>query len=136
MFDNMNIIKAFKIHDNINGNDVEVCTFNAMLNKDSGIHINMNINYPKLYSNNKDNILVAYRKFSSDVTALAVTMGLATTIETDPSILDNLEGIRTELTSLATDAFKQVIGSLGDIQVNPVPTMDYGYTPDMNNSYR
>lgn len=127
MFDNMNITKAFKIHDNINGNDVEVCTFNAILNKDSGIHINMNINYPNLYDKNKDAILIGYRQFSSDVTALAVTMGLATTIETDPSLLDNLEKVRVELTKIATDTFNQVIQSLGDIQVNPVPTMDYGF---------
>lgn len=131
MFDNMNITKAFKIHDNINGNDIEVCTFNAILNKDSGIHISMNINYPKLYSNNKDDILVAYRQFLSDATALAVTMDLATTIETDPSLLDNLEGIKTELTKIATETFNQVVKSLGDIQVNPVPTMDYSYNQNI-----
>jgi len=126
MFDNMNILKAFKIKDNITGNEIEVCTFSAMLNKDSGISINMNITYPNLYQSNKDNILVDYRMFLSDVTALAVTMGLATTIETQPSILDDLEGIRIELTKIATETFNQVVASLGDIQVNPVPVMEVG----------
>ena len=126
MFDNMQIIKEYTIIDNINQSKVPVVAFNATLNKDSGIYVNMNIAYPSLYVLYKDDILVAYRQFNSDVTALAVTMGLATTITTDPSMLDDLEAIRTELTTIATDTFNQVIASLGDIQVNPVPIQDVG----------
>lgn len=135
MFDNMNITKAFMVVDNITNSNIEVCTFNAMLNKSSGININMNINYPNLYQNNKDNILVDYRQFSSDVTSLAVTMGLANEITTDPSILDNLENIRVELSNIATETFVQVIESLGDIRVNPVPVVDVGVN-QFNNVYR
>lgn len=126
MFDNMQISKEYTITDNITNNKVPVAAFNATLNKDSGIYVNMNITYPNLYQSNKDNILIAYRDFTSEVTALAVTMGLATTITTAPSILDDLEGIRQELTIIASETFNQVIASLGDIQVNPVPIIDVG----------
>ena len=44
MFDNMNMIKAYKLEDNITGGDVEVATFNAVLNKDSNRNVYMNIN--------------------------------------------------------------------------------------------
>lgn len=124
MFNNMQITKEYTIIDNITENKIPVVTFNATLNKDNGIYVDMNITYPNLYNTHKDNILVAYRQFNSDITALAVTMGLATTITTDPSILDDLEAIRTELTTIATDTFNQVIGSLGDITVNPAPSME------------
>lgn len=124
MFNNMQVSKDYTVTDNITQNKIPVATFNATLHKDSGIYMNMNITYPNLYDIHKDSILVDYRAFTSDVTALAVTMGLATIIETDPSILDDLESIRLELTEIATDTFNQVIASLGDVQVNPTPSMD------------
>jgi len=120
----MQITKDYVVVDNITQSKIPITTFNATLNKDSGIYMNMNITYPNLYNANKDAILIDYRKFVSDVTALAVTMGLATTIETTPSILDDIESIRQELTVIATETFNQVIASLGDIQVNPVPSIE------------
>lgn len=122
MFNNMQITKDYTVLDNITQANIPVTTFNATLNKDSGIYMNMNITYPNLYNVHKDNILISYREFVSDVTALAVTMGLATVITTSPSILDDLEEVRQQLTVIATETFSQVVASLGNIEVNPVPT--------------
>lgn len=132
MFDNLNITKAYKLTDNITGNEVEIATFNAVLTKDSNINIFMNINYPNLYKAHKDNILVAYREFNAEVSALACTMGLAssdTLIET--SKIKTFEPLREEIREVAMQVFNNVIESLGDIRVNPVPQMEVGY-----NSYR
>ena len=126
MFDNMNIIKAYKITDNITGGDVEVATFNAVLNKDSNINIYMNINYPNLYRKYKEEILDAYREFNAEVTTLAISMGLANPTS-DLLKLNNVE-LRDEINEMVKDVMKQVIESLGDIRVNPVPTMEVGYT--------
>lgn len=123
MFDNLSIIKGYKLQDNITGNDVEIATFNAILAKGSNINIFMNVNYPNLYEIHKNNILIAYREFNSEVSALACTMGLAT--ESNPtSKLYNLEPLRGEFKDMAVKVFSDVIASLGDIQVNPVPVMD------------
>ncbi len=65
MFDNLNIIKSYKLTDNITGQDVEIATFNANLVKDSNVNVFMNINYPRLYDVHKDAILVAYREFNA-----------------------------------------------------------------------
>lgn len=140
MFDNMNITKTFNILDNINGYDVPVCTFNAILNKNSGIAVNMNIMYPNLYNKNKDAILASYREFNGEVTALACTMGLAQIITNSPKVtvsslsteeymptLEQLAPINKEFKKMAIETFNQVITSLGDIQVNPVPTINMGY---------
>ena len=126
MFDNMNMIKAYKITDNITGGDVEVATFNAILNKDSNINVYMNINYPNLYTKYKEEILDAYREFNAEVTTLAISMGLANTTN-GVSKLNNVE-VRDEINEMVKDVMKQVIESLGDIRVNPVPTMEVGYT--------
>lgn len=126
MFDNMNMIKAYKITDNITGGDVEVATFNAVLNKDSNINVYMNINYPNLYRKYKEEILDAYREFNAEVTTLAISMGLANTTS-DLLKLNNVE-VRDEINEMVKDVMKQVIESLGDIRVNPVPTMEVGYT--------
>ena len=123
MFDNLNITKAYKLQDNITGNEVEIATFNATLIKGSNINIYMNINYPNLYNIHKDNILIAYRDFNAEVSALACTMGLASS-ETYPSKLNELEPVRAEFKDMAVKVFDEVIKSLGDIQVNPVPVMD------------
>ena len=126
MFDNMNMIKAYKITDNITGGDVEVATFNAVLNKDSNINVYMNINYPNLYRKYKEEILDAYREFNAEVTTLAISMGLANATS-DLLKLNNVE-VRDEINEMVKDVMKQVIESLGDIRVNPVPTMEVGYT--------
>ena len=126
MFDNMNMIKAYKITDNITGGDVEVATFNAVLNKNSNINVYMNINYPNLYVKYKEEILDAYREFNAEVTTLAISMGLANTTS-DLIKLNNVE-VRDEINEMVKDVMKQVIESLGDIRVNPVPTMEVGYT--------
>lgn len=123
MFDNLNITKAYKLKDNITGNEVEIATFNAILTKGSNINIFMNINYPNLYEVHKNNILVAYREFNAEVSALACTMGLAE--EAHPaSALMELEPLREEFKDIAVKVFSDVIASLGNIQVNPVPVMD------------
>lgn len=125
MFDNMNMIKAYKITDNIIGSDVEVATFNAILNKDSNINVYMNINYPNLYRIYKEEILDAYREFNAEVTTLAISMGLANATS-DLLKLNNVE-VRDEINEMVKDVMKQVIESLGDIRVNPVPTMEVGH---------
>ena len=125
MFDNLNITKAYKLQDNITGNDVEIATFNAVMTKGSNINIFMNINYPNLYDVHKDNILVAYREFNAEVSALACTMGLASMSNDEKvSVLNELEPLRNEFKEMATQVFSEVIKSLGDIQVNPVPVME------------
>lgn len=130
MFDNLNITKAYKLKDNITGNEVEIATFNAILTKDSNINIFMNINYPNLYSVHKDNILVAYREFNAEVSTLACTMGLASsdTLVTATK-LKTLEPLKEEVKEVVVQVFNDVIESLGDIRVNPVPHMEVGYNP-------
>ena len=132
MFDNLNIVKGYKLQDNITGNDVEIATFNAILIKGSNINILMNIKYPNLYEVHKDNILVAYREFNAEVSALACTMGLASSdVNPVDGTLKTLEPLKEELKNIAKEVFEQVIESLGDVRVNPVPQMEVGY-----NSYR
>lgn len=125
MFDSLNIIKAYKLEDNITGNNVEVATFNAVLIKNSNINIYMNINYPNLYTKYKEEILDAYREFNAEVTTLAISMGLANPTS-DLLKLNNVE-LRDELNEMVKEVMNQVIESLGDIRVNPVPTMEVGH---------
>lgn len=127
MFDNMNVIKAYKITDNITGGDVEVATFNAVLNKDSNINVYMNINYPNLYVKYKEEILKGYREFNSEVTTLAITMGLADKMN-EVSTLSALSDLSEDIKNMTMDIMNQVIESLGDIRVNPVPTMEVVHT--------
>lgn len=127
MFDNMNMIKAYKITDNITGGDVEVATFNAVLNKDSNINVYMNINYPNLYGKYKEEILDAYREFNAEVTTLAISMGLANTTN-GISTLSALSDLSGDIKNMTMDIMNQVIESLGNIRVNPVPTMEVGHT--------
>ena len=125
MFDNIQITKAYTLYDNINDNSVEVCTFNATLNRQSGVTQYMNINYPNLYNKNTEEILLAYRKFNAEVSALAITMNLATEIE-PMSTLNELGDVKELLLKHTTDVMNNVIKSLENIQVNPVPMMDVG----------
>lgn len=130
MFDSLNIVKGYKLTDNITGNEVEIATFNAVMIKGSNLNIYMNINYPKLYEVHKENILIAYREFNAEVSALACTMGLAssdTLVET--SKIKTFEPLREEIKEVAMKVFNEVIESLGDIRVNPVPQMEVGYNP-------
>ena len=125
MFDNIQITKAYTLHDNINDNSVEVCTFNATLNRQSGVTQYMNINYPNLYNKNTEEILLAYRKFNAEVSALAITMNLASEIE-PMSTLNELGDVKELLLKHTTDVMNNVIKSLENIQVNPVPMMEVG----------
>lgn len=130
MFDNLNVTKAYKLQDTITGNDIEVATFNAHMTKGSNINVFMNINYPRLYETNKDEILEAYRDFNAEISSLAYTMELASSeaIATY-SKLKSLEPLREELKTISKDIFMQIIESLGDIKVNPVPQIEVGYNP-------
>ena len=123
MFDNLNITKGYKLQDNITGNEVEIATFNAVLTKGSNINVFMNINYPNLYEVHKDNILIAYRDFNAEVSALACTMGLAEEAH-QASAIRELEPLREEFKDMAVKVFSDIIASLENIQVNPVPVMD------------
>ena len=80
----------------------------------------MNINYPNLYDFHKDNILIAYREFNAEVSALACTMGLAEETH-QASVMRELEPLREEFKDMAVKVFSDIIASLGDVQVNPVP---------------
>ncbi len=61
-------------------------------------------------------------------------MGLAeSAISTERSLLNNLEPIRAEFKEMAAQVFNDVIASLGNIQVNPVPSMDHNY---ISNNFR
>ena len=122
MFDSLNIVKAYKITDNITGNEVEVATFNAMLHKGSNINVFMNINYPNLYNVHKDNILVAYREFNAEVSSLACTMELSDMASS--CMLGEMKPLQEEFKEKAIEVFSQVINSLGDVRVNPVPVME------------
>jgi hypothetical protein len=126
MFDNLDIRKSFTITDNITGNEVEICTFNAILNRNSNIHQFMNINQPRLYDLHKNDILNAYREFNANIASLAITMGLANIIPSD-SPLTSLDGVKDELKAITTQVMNDVIKDLGNISVNPVPTMEVGY---------
>lgn len=125
MFDNVNLTKAYTLED-LYGNSVEVCTFNATLNRKSGISVNMIINRVELYEKHKDEILTSYREFNSDLSAIAVTMGLAESVGAEPSVLRDLNDVREEVKTMALEVFTQVIESLGDVVVNPVPMYDQG----------
>lgn len=125
MFDNVNLSKSYSLND-LYGNSVEVCTFNATLSRTSGISVNMIINRVELYEKHKDEILTSYREFNADLSAIAVTMGLAESVGAEPSALYELNDVREEVKTMALEVFTQVIESLGDVVVNPVPMYDQG----------
>lgn len=125
MFDNVNLTKAYTL-DDLYGNSVEVCTFNANLSRVSGISVNMVINRVELYEKHKGEILISYREFNADLSAIAVTMGLAESVGAEKSALYELNDVREEVKTMALEVFTQVIESLGDVVVNPVPVYDQG----------
>ena len=125
MFDSLNIVKSYKLTDNITGNEVEIATFNAVMIKNSNINVFMNINYPNLYNIHKENILIAYREFNAEVSALACTMELASSdVNPVDGTLKTLEPLKEELKNITKEVLEQVIESLGDVRVNPVPQME------------
>ena len=86
----------------------------------------MIINRVELYEKHKDEILTSYREFNADLSAIAVTMGLAESVVAKASALNELNDVREEVKTMALEVFTQVIESLGDVVVNPVPMYDQG----------
>ena len=125
MFDNVNLSKSYSLKD-LYDNSIEVCTFNANLSRTSGISVNMVINRVELYEKHKDEILTSYREFNANLSAIAVTMGLAESVGAEKSELYELNDVREEVKTMALEVFTQVIESLGDVVVNPVPMYDQG----------
>lgn len=123
MFDVINSTKSYKIKDTITGFDVEVATFNANLAKDSNINIYMVINYPELYNVHKEDILEEYRLFNAEVTTIAIQMGLANMNNELGNYSTNIE-LERHIKSIVLEKLTEVIESIGDIRVNPVPVMD------------
>ena len=126
MFDVLNTVKSYKIKDNITGFDVEIATFNANLIKDSNINVYMVINYPELYNTYKEDILSQYREFNAEVTNMAIQMGLASVDDGIQTLSRTNDNFNEEVKNIVLDKLTQVIESLGDIRVNPVPTLDIG----------
>ena len=123
MFDVINSTKSYKIKDTITGFDVEVATFNANLAKDSNINVYMVINYPELYNVHKEDILEEYRLFNAEVTTIAIQMGLANINNELGNYSTNIE-LERHIKSIVLEKLTEVIESIGDIRVNPVPVMD------------
>lgn len=123
MFDVINSTKSYKIKDTITGFDVEVATFNANLAKDSNINVYMVINYPELYNVHKEDILEEYRLFNAEVTTIAIQMGLANMNNELGNYSTNIE-LERHIKSIVLEKLTEVIESIGDIRVNPVPVMD------------
>lgn len=122
MFNNIELRKTYSLADDIAGGKIEVATFNATLEKNGGVAMFMNINYPHLYEKKKEEVLVAYRQFCADVAAIGATMGLESLInKEDHSTLKELQPITEEFREMATKVFQEVIGELGNVVVNPVP---------------
>lgn len=109
MFENIKITKSYKIKDSINGQDMDVCTFNAYLDIDSGIKQDLNITYPILYKENKKNILKSYREFSSEVDSIAADMGLVCNEVINNSILYNLKPLTDDFKIMINTVIKDII---------------------------
>lgn len=123
MFDNLNISKAYKITDNLTGNNVEIAQFNAYLTRGSNITINMNVNYPNLYEIHREAILQAYREFNSNVTALAVSMGLAEEITESPTILQDTTKLMDAIKLITSEVLVSAMSTISNIDVNEVPEL-------------
>lgn len=123
MFDNIEIRKAYKVRDNIMGHDIEVCTFNAYLDKNSRLVQNMNIIYPLLYKQNKTEIQDIYKAFITEVGTLAITMGLADKINDDDLMEFNTELIKANLNTVCKEVMYEIITSLDNVTINEVPSI-------------
>lgn len=143
MFDYTKINKAYKIQDNITGNNVEVVNFNATIGVDIGVMTEVNISYPNLYNNNLAEITEAYKTFQADVYALAVAMnvvhdGILDTLPpsdgstTNPankslrnkSALIQLNPITDVLREEAKKVMDEILQSLDKVEVNTVPKIN------------
>lgn len=109
MFDNLEIRKEFNLIDNISGNNITVCTFNATLNQRSGIYGSLNITYPILYKENKEDILQSYKEFSAEVDSIAADMGLVYNEEINNSILHNLKPLTEDFKTMINTVIKDII---------------------------
>lgn len=128
MFERLNMVKGFKVLDNMTNNEVEVVTFNATLREKGNLEMYMNINYPTLYNLHKDEILIAYREFCGDITALGSVVGLsALKGEIGNGQVSNLETLTEEFKVMATNVFKQVIEELPNVVVNSAPINNNRY---------
>lgn len=123
MFDNLNLSKAYTITDNLTGNKVEIAQFNAYLTKGSNITINMNINYPNLYEAHRELILKDYRAFNNDVTALAISMGLAVELKEQPSILQDTIKLTEAIKGITAEVLLSAMNTISTIDINEVPEM-------------
>lgn len=123
MFDNIEIRKAYKVRDNIMGNDIEVCTFNAYIDKNSGLVQNMNIIYPLLYKQNKTEIQEVYKSFIAEAGTLAITMELADKINDADLMEFNDESIKANLNTICKEVIDEIIASLNNITINEVPSI-------------
>ncbi|MCU9811290.1 MULTISPECIES: hypothetical protein [Paraclostridium] len=123
MFDNIEIRKAYKVRDNIMGNDIEVCTFNAYIDKNSGLVQNMNIIYPLLYKQNKTEIQEVYKSFIAEAGTLAITMELADKINDDDLMEFNDKSIKSNLNAICKEVIDEIIASLNNITINEVPSI-------------
>ena len=123
MFDNIEIRKAYKVRDNIRGNDIEVCTFNPYIDKNSGLVQNMNIIYPLLYKQNKTEIQEVDNSFIAEAGTLAITMELADKINDDDLMEFNDESIKANLNTICKEVIDEIIASLNNITINEVPSI-------------
>lgn len=123
MFDNIEIRKAYKVKDNITGHDIEVCTFNAYIDKNSGLVQNMNIMYPLLYEQNKIEIQKIYITFIEEIGTLAIKMGLADKIKDDELMEFNAESIKVNLNIICKEVMSEIMSSLDNVTINAVPSI-------------
>lgn len=109
MFDNIKITKSYKIKDSKNEQEIEICTFNAYLDIYSGIRQDLNITYPILYKENKEDILQSYREFNAEVDSIAADMGLVYSEEINNSMLYNLKPFTEDFKIIINAAIKDII---------------------------
>lgn len=109
MFDNIKITKSYKIKDSKNEGDIEICAFNAYLDVCSGITQDLNITYPILYKENKEDILQSYREFSAEVDSIAADMGLVYNEEINNSMLYNLKPLTQDFKIMINAIIKDII---------------------------
>lgn len=123
MFDNIEIRKAYKVKDNITGYDIEVCTFNACIDKNSGLIQNVNIIYPLLYKQNKTEIQEMYTAFIEELGTLVITMGLADKIKDDGLMEFNAGLIEADLNTICKEVMYEIISSLDNVTINEAPSI-------------
>lgn len=131
MFDNLEVRKGFYLEDTITGNKIEVCTFNGIVNVESGMTLNVNINYPNLYKAHTQVITEQYMNFMAEVTSMAVTMGISTVVVGN-STLEEYKEVTEECKMIVKDLITDVINNLKDenhTAVNDMTNMVDQYAP-------